>query len=86
MRNSKILALCMSVFLVGCTTKVITYDQYGNRVGSCQAQAWVPFAFGLAGCHQYKQQLQMPFAKINAQGQLELLPLPQKTQVKLNHD
>ena len=86
MRKYKILALGITLVLAGCTTTVKTYDQYGNQVGVCQAQAWVPFAFGLAGCHQYKEQPQRPFAKINAQGQLELLPLPQKTQVKLNHD
>lgn len=83
MRKCKILAMGIALVLAGCTTTVKTYDQYGNQVGVCQARPWAPFAFGFVGCHDYQQQKRMQFAKINSQGKLTLLALPQKAQIKL---
>ena len=83
MLNSKILALCISALLVGCSAKVVTYDRQGEMIGSCKASSFLTPLQGVASCYGYANDDNLRFAKMNANGELELLPIPKAAKVQL---
>ena len=83
MLNSKILVLCISTFMVGCSAKVVTYDREGERIGSCKVSSFLIPIHGVASCYGYANDDNLRFANMNAKGELELRPIPQAAKIKL---
>lgn len=68
---------------MGCSAKVVTYDQHGTVTGSCKATSFLTPIQGAASCYGYAHNDKLSFAKIKSNGQLELLALPPTAKVQL---
>lgn len=80
----KLLLLGSSALWVGCSAKVMTYDQHGRVVGSCKATAFLTPLQGIASCYGYAHDHNLSFAKRKANEELELLALPDTAKIQLN--
>ena len=83
MRQGKYLTLIAMTLLVGCSANVVTYDQQGQRIGSCKATGFLIPIHGAASCYGYAHDDNLRFAKVQSNGELELLDLPKNSKVQL---